>query len=259
MTAMRMKTAGKSVWYDNTMLDKSTAAMEEGVRASECFIIFLTGHEVSETVAVCQSKTADATDFEAFKAQVSAAIVDVQMEQAHQQHLGRVHQRQLEESGIDPGDDPAGDTADTSALKARLDANWSDVRASLHTEQVQLLYNRIQIDELPGTREPAPEGAASDSGSDSGSDSSGGVANLTFAILPAAFGRTNSGLPQPSAEAIAHSMATSSSLGRTAEVVTLKQPPKARAPSSASVAASDFAASDSTEPLSKRLSALRNG
>ena len=36
---------GKAAWYDNQMLDKSTAAMEEGVKHSEYFILFLTSKE----------------------------------------------------------------------------------------------------------------------------------------------------------------------------------------------------------------------
>eukprot|EP01052_Picozoa_sp_SAG31_P011736 SAG31_NODE_671_length_12940_cov_4.703606_8_plen_323_part_00 len=40
---MRFKEAGFSTWYDNEMLDKSEAAMEEGVRFSTYFILILTG------------------------------------------------------------------------------------------------------------------------------------------------------------------------------------------------------------------------
>ena len=42
-TSLRLKGAGKTVWYDNAMLDRSTAAMEEGVKHSRCFVLFLTG------------------------------------------------------------------------------------------------------------------------------------------------------------------------------------------------------------------------
>ena len=42
-TSLRLRTKGKSVWYDNAMLDRSTAAMEEGVKHSSCFVLFLTG------------------------------------------------------------------------------------------------------------------------------------------------------------------------------------------------------------------------
>eukprot|EP01048_Picozoa_sp_COSAG05_P012560 COSAG05_NODE_1267_length_5328_cov_2.245554_1_plen_1512_part_01 len=42
-THLRLKGAGKTVWYDNAMLDRSTAAMEEGVKHSRCFVLFLTG------------------------------------------------------------------------------------------------------------------------------------------------------------------------------------------------------------------------
>ena len=34
---------GKTVWYDNEMGDRSTAAMEEGVKHSAHFLIFLSG------------------------------------------------------------------------------------------------------------------------------------------------------------------------------------------------------------------------
>ena len=39
-TQLRLKSAGKTVWYDNAMLDKSTAAMEEGVKHNRCFVLF---------------------------------------------------------------------------------------------------------------------------------------------------------------------------------------------------------------------------
>jgi hypothetical protein len=42
-TSLRMEKAGKTVWYDNAMDDRSTAAMEEGVKHSRCFMLFLTG------------------------------------------------------------------------------------------------------------------------------------------------------------------------------------------------------------------------
>jgi serine/threonine protein kinase len=42
-TSLRLKGAGQEVWYDNAMLDRSTAAMEEGVKHSRCFVLFLTG------------------------------------------------------------------------------------------------------------------------------------------------------------------------------------------------------------------------
>jgi hypothetical protein len=42
-TSLRLKSAGQAVWYDNAMKDKSTAAMEEGVKYSRCFVLFLTG------------------------------------------------------------------------------------------------------------------------------------------------------------------------------------------------------------------------
>ena len=38
-----LKERGFTVWYDNDMADRSTAAMEEGVRHSACFILFLSG------------------------------------------------------------------------------------------------------------------------------------------------------------------------------------------------------------------------
>jgi hypothetical protein len=42
-TSLRLKGAEQEVWYDNAMLDRSTAAMEEGVKHSRCFVLFLTG------------------------------------------------------------------------------------------------------------------------------------------------------------------------------------------------------------------------
>jgi hypothetical protein len=41
-TSLRLKARGKSVWYDNAMQDRSTAAMEEGVRSCGCVVLFLT-------------------------------------------------------------------------------------------------------------------------------------------------------------------------------------------------------------------------
>lgn len=44
-TQLRLKRVGKTVWYDNGMLDRSTAAMEEGVKHSRYFVLFLTGYK----------------------------------------------------------------------------------------------------------------------------------------------------------------------------------------------------------------------
>lgn len=41
--SLRLKAANKTFWYDNAMLDKSTRAMEEGVRGCGSFVLFLTG------------------------------------------------------------------------------------------------------------------------------------------------------------------------------------------------------------------------
>ena len=40
---MLLQQRGKTVWYDNEMGDRSTAAMEEGVKHSAHFLIFLSG------------------------------------------------------------------------------------------------------------------------------------------------------------------------------------------------------------------------
>jgi hypothetical protein len=45
-TYLRLQAAKKTVWYDNAMLDRSTAAMEEGVKHCRCFVLFLTGDTV---------------------------------------------------------------------------------------------------------------------------------------------------------------------------------------------------------------------
>ena len=56
-TYLRMKSRGKSCWYDNAMSDRSTEAMEEGVRCCGTFVLFLTSpnkgnwSEVSEREA----------------------------------------------------------------------------------------------------------------------------------------------------------------------------------------------------------------
>eukprot|EP01043_Picozoa_sp_COSAG02_P039872 COSAG02_NODE_3181_length_7215_cov_30.624930_2_plen_1762_part_00 len=42
-TSLRLKAKGKTVWYDNAMQDRSTGAMEEGVRCCGCVVLFLTG------------------------------------------------------------------------------------------------------------------------------------------------------------------------------------------------------------------------
>lgn len=49
-TQLRLKAKGWAVWYDNAMLDRSTAAMEEGVKHSRCFVLFLTGDRCPEAI-----------------------------------------------------------------------------------------------------------------------------------------------------------------------------------------------------------------
>jgi hypothetical protein len=51
MTRMRLVQDGKAVWYDNAMLDKSDAAMEEGVKQCACFVLFLTSTPKVNNVA----------------------------------------------------------------------------------------------------------------------------------------------------------------------------------------------------------------
>ena len=56
-THLRLKERGRSCWYDNAMSDKSTEAMDEGVRCCGTFVLFLTSpnqgnwSEVSEREA----------------------------------------------------------------------------------------------------------------------------------------------------------------------------------------------------------------
>ena len=51
-----LKGLGKTTWYDQAMADQSEAAMEEGVRHSDCFILLLTAEarasDVPDTDAV---------------------------------------------------------------------------------------------------------------------------------------------------------------------------------------------------------------
>lgn len=47
-TSLRLATLGKTCWYDNSMKDKSTEAMEEGVRCCGTFILFLTSRNESD-------------------------------------------------------------------------------------------------------------------------------------------------------------------------------------------------------------------
>lgn len=50
-TRLLFEKDGKSAWYDNTMLDRSENAMEEGVKGSEFFILFLTAKETTPVKA----------------------------------------------------------------------------------------------------------------------------------------------------------------------------------------------------------------
>ena len=43
MLCFLLRQRGKKVWYDNEMANRSTAAMEEGVKHSAHFLIFLSG------------------------------------------------------------------------------------------------------------------------------------------------------------------------------------------------------------------------
>eukprot|EP01047_Picozoa_sp_COSAG01_P041439 COSAG01_NODE_3555_length_5940_cov_3.170519_1_plen_267_part_10 len=45
MLCFLLRAEGKSVWYDNEMGDRSTPAMEEGVRHSKNFVLFLSGDQ----------------------------------------------------------------------------------------------------------------------------------------------------------------------------------------------------------------------
>jgi hypothetical protein len=56
-TYLRLQQAGNTVWYDNAMLDKSTAAMEEGVKHSRCFLLFLSGDTPATAAATAAAPT----------------------------------------------------------------------------------------------------------------------------------------------------------------------------------------------------------
>ena len=43
MLCFLLRAAGRTVWYDNEMMDRSEPAMEEGVRAAANFLLFLSG------------------------------------------------------------------------------------------------------------------------------------------------------------------------------------------------------------------------
>eukprot|EP01045_Picozoa_sp_COSAG04_P007421 COSAG04_NODE_388_length_15249_cov_7.616502_4_plen_3423_part_00 len=45
--SLRFEKKGKKTWYDNAMLDKSESAMEEGVKQSKYFVLFLSAEEAS--------------------------------------------------------------------------------------------------------------------------------------------------------------------------------------------------------------------
>eukprot|EP01047_Picozoa_sp_COSAG01_P010534 COSAG01_NODE_447_length_16933_cov_9.983426_15_plen_1797_part_01 len=55
--SLRLKGAGQEVWYDNAMLDRSTAAMEEGVKHCRCFVLFLTGDAMAAAAPASPSST----------------------------------------------------------------------------------------------------------------------------------------------------------------------------------------------------------
>ena len=48
-----LREAGKTVWYDNDMADRSTRAMEEGVRGSDNFLLFLSGEPEIVRASAC--------------------------------------------------------------------------------------------------------------------------------------------------------------------------------------------------------------
>ena len=49
--AFRLKDRRKAVWYDNAMNDRSTQAMEEGVKCSGCVVLFLSGDTTVGVIA----------------------------------------------------------------------------------------------------------------------------------------------------------------------------------------------------------------
>eukprot|EP01046_Picozoa_sp_COSAG06_P043522 COSAG06_NODE_5712_length_3307_cov_113.406231_2_plen_770_part_00 len=54
-TSLRLKARGQTVWYDNAMEDRSTAAMEEGVRSCRCLVLFLTSTPAAAGAAAAGS------------------------------------------------------------------------------------------------------------------------------------------------------------------------------------------------------------
>eukprot|EP01047_Picozoa_sp_COSAG01_P065982 COSAG01_NODE_9018_length_2581_cov_4.675262_1_plen_692_part_01 len=81
-TSLRLKGAGQEVWYDNAMLDRSTAAMEEGVKHCRCFVLFLTGDASTTSSAPAAAPIAQlaAQDLPAV---VPAPTVDIRVFIAH--------------------------------------------------------------------------------------------------------------------------------------------------------------------------------
>eukprot|EP01045_Picozoa_sp_COSAG04_P024817 COSAG04_NODE_3158_length_3101_cov_38.182756_2_plen_572_part_00 len=58
--SFRFDKKGKATWYDNDMLDKSESAMEEGVKHSKYFVLFLSAESAADAAAPAPAKPAAA-------------------------------------------------------------------------------------------------------------------------------------------------------------------------------------------------------
>ena len=63
MLCFLLRQRGKKVWYDNEMDNKSTAAMEEGVRGSENFVLFLSGDIAPPSQSTTSRRSSAAAGF----------------------------------------------------------------------------------------------------------------------------------------------------------------------------------------------------
>jgi hypothetical protein len=77
MTRMRLEADGKAVWYDNAMTDKSTDAMEEGIKQCACVVLFLTSTP-DETAAEEEKKEVEAKAESSIQELTQRAMVTIQ-------------------------------------------------------------------------------------------------------------------------------------------------------------------------------------
>lgn len=67
-TNLRLVAKGKRVWYDNAMRDRSTNAMEEGVKSSRCVLLFLTSTSSAEVTRMPRPAVAPISEAAALEA-----------------------------------------------------------------------------------------------------------------------------------------------------------------------------------------------